>query len=377
MALSMTIKLERSMRAGKGFCAALLLAASTTALAQTPELTFGGYLAGSLRDLDSDFEPAEDSFEGTNNASHLNLKAALKSETLSGFLFYERGLRNDKAGIEPDRQLYLGLDTPYGRLTAGKKASAYREAGERVDPFYDTSVAGFNGRAMSEGASYGLSNLTNGFSKQGIAYTSPEILGGLQLNGGAFIGTKKSPNNKTDAAAGAVYTLKNLVGEGSLLSLGAQYLKIENGTAFALGNSRLNDRAPVGGTPGASDNVRVHGAFVTSRFSLGASFEHIDVKAEPKARGYLYVAATAALSPETRLAVNYGRLDFKTGSPALSGDGYGIGLFQKLNDNVNAYVAGRRVSLDGPGDSTSLAVGLSINFSTQLYPWAASAGGDE
>ena len=364
------------MKTAIGFAAALLLV-SAAAQAQTPELTFGGYLAGSVRDLNSDFEPAEDDFEGTNNASRLNLKAALQGETITGFAFYERGLRNDKAGIEPDRQLYLGLETPYGRLTAGKKASAYREAGERLDPFYDTSVVGFNGRAMSEGASYGLSNLTNAFSQKSIAYTSPEILGGLQLNGGAFIGTKSSPNDKTDLAGGAVYSLKDALGEGTLLSAGVQYLKIENGTAFALGNSRLNDRAPVGGTPGKSDNYRVHGAFASSRFSLGASFEHIDVKTEPKARGYLFVAATAALNKSNRLAVSYGRLDFKTGSPALSGDGYSLGLFHKFNDSVNGYIAGRSVSLDAPGDTTSVAVGLSINFSTKLYPWSANSGSGE
>ena len=357
--------------------ALLALGLSGTAMAETPELTLGGYLAGSLRDLKSDFEPMEDGFEGTNNASYLNLKASYKTELFNSFAFYERGLRNDKAGIEPDRQLYLGVDGAFGRLTIGKKASAYREAGERLDPFYDTSVAGFNGRAMSEGASYGLSNLTNAFSRNGIAYRTPEILGGLQLNAGAFIGTENAPNQKVDAAAGFAYTVKDVAGEGTTLSLGSQYLKIKNGSPFVLGNSRINDRVPVGGTPGESDNVRVHGAFTTSKFSLGASFEHIDVKTEPKARGYAFVAATLALDEATRVAASYGRLEFKTGSPALSGDGFGVGLFRKLGDSVNGYIAGRRVSLDGPGKTNSVAVGLSFNFSTKLYPFSIGGGSDE
>lgn len=360
----------------------LSFVASGSALAQTPaptstgspELVLGGYLAGSLRDLDSDFEPTEDGFEGMNNASRVSLKASLKSELLSGFAYYERGLRNDKAGIKPDRQLYLGIDSPYGKLTAGKKASAYREAGEQLDPFYDTSTAGFNGRAMSEGASYGLSNLTNGFSHNEVAYVSPIVLGGLQLNAGVFIGTKSAPNDKLDKAVGAVYALPGAGGEGNVLSFGVQALQIENGTAFVLGNSRLNDRAPVGGTPGRSDNVRLHAAFTTPKFSLGGSFEHVDVKAEAKARGYGYVAGTFALSDTTRLAASYGRLEFKAGSPALSGDGFSLGLFRKLGENFNGYLAARHAKLDGPGDTTSLAVGVSYAFNVSLYPLTLGGG---
>lgn len=348
--------------------AMLMLCTASSAWAQLPELTLSGYFAGSMRNLDSNFEPAEDDLEGTNNASRLNLKASLQVQQLTSFAVYERGLRNDKAGIEPDRQLYIGLETPYGLLTAGKKASAYREAGEKLDPFYDTSVAGFNGRAMSEGASYGLSNLSNGFSRSEFAYVSPQIAGNLRLNASAFVSDKRAPNNETDTALGAVYALPGIGGAANVLTAGVQYLSIENGSAFVLGNSRLNDRAPVSGTPGPSDNVRVHGAFTTPRFSLGASFEHIDVKAERKARGYLFVAGSYALDDATRLAASYGRLEFKAGSPALSGDGYSLGVFRKIASNINGYVAGRRVLLDGPGTTTSIAVGLSANFSARLFP---------
>lgn len=356
-------------RAYQVLAAGIVMGFGQAAFAQNVELTFGSYLAGSLRHLDSDFEAGEDRFDGDNNASRVNLKAALSGEQGRVFAFYERGLRNDKAGIEPDRQLYIGVDSAYGTLTAGKKASAFREAGERLDPFYDTAIVGFNARAFTEGASYGLSNLTNAFSQNSVAYTSPVLLGGLQLNAGAFIGSKSAPNDKIDYAAGGAYTLSDAFVEGNALTAGVQYLKIENGTAFALGNSRLNDRAPVGGTPGKSDNIRVHAAYAMPRFTVGVSFEHIDVKAERKARGYFYSAATYALTEATRLAVSYGHLDFKTGSPALSGDGISLGVFQKLTDNVNAYVAGRHVMLDSPGDTTSIAAGLSVNFNGKLVPW--------
>ena len=149
-------------------------------------------------------------------------------------------------------------------------------------------------------------------------------------------------------------------------------MQIENPTAFALGNSRLNRRSPVGGSPGESDNIRLHAAFATPRFSLGVSAEHIDVKAEPKARGYLFTSATFALNPKFRLAASYGRLDFKTGSPALSGDSYALGLFARLGESVNGYLGARRSLLDNHTDATTVAIGLSISLRGTLY----AAGGN-
>jgi|GEM_PF-1405017 len=356
-------------------CSAMLMAVSAAfpVHALESELNLNTYLAGSLRQLDSDFETAEDDFEGTNNASRVNLNGSVKNEYGKLFAAYERGLRNDKNGIEQVRQVYAGIDTGYGQLVGGKKASEYRLVGEQLDPFYDTSVVGFNGRAHSEGASYGLSNLTNGFSRNMVAYSTPMLFERLQLNGAGFFNDKDAPNDKTDYGFGARYSQPGLE-EGAMLTAGVQYLKIENAAAFAASNLTRSEMLAVGGSPGPSASIRVYGAYTAPKYSLAVSLEQIDVDAEPEAREYFYAAATYAVAENTRMALSYGRLEFKAGSPALSGDGVSFGVFQKLGKYMNAYVAGRKVYLDGPGDTSSLAAGVSINLDAKLLPTFSVSG---
>lgn len=355
--------------------AALLLGAvAAPAQAIEAELKLDTYLAGSLRYLESDFERAEDNWEGTNNASRVGLTGFVKNDYARLFAVYDRGLRNDKAGIEQVRQVYAGLDTAYGQLVGGKKASEYRLSGERLDPFYDTSVTGFNARAQSEGASYGLSNLTNGFSRNMIGYTTPALFGTLRINGAVFLNDKDGPNDQEDYSGGASLTVPGLA-EGDGVTVGAQYLKIENPAAFIAGNPARNELLAVAGSPGVSTSYRTYGAYAGPKFSIGASYENVDVDAEPSARKYYFAAGTYALTEQVRVALSYGRLDFKTGSPALSGDGYSAGLFYKATPQVNTYVAVRQVYLDNVGDTTSVAVGMSIAFGLKLYPFELFGGG--
>ncbi|MDP3856162.1 MAG: hypothetical protein Q8Q73_00220 [Stagnimonas sp.] len=340
------------------------------------ELKLNGYFAGSLRKLETHFEPQEDQWEGTNNASRISLAGFVKNDYARLFAAYDRGLRNDKNGIEQVRQVYAGVDTAYGQLLGGKKASEYRLSGERLDPFYDTSVVGFNGLAQSEGASYGLSNLSNGYSRNMIAYSTPALFGMLRLNGAAFINDKSAPNDTEDYSGGGSLSLPGL-GEDSSATVGAQYLKIRNPAAFAVGNPTRNELLGVGGSPGLSTSYRAYAAYTMPRFSLGLSYENVDVKAEPDPRQYLFAAGTYALTDSIRVAASYGHLAFKSGSPDLSGDGYSLGLFRKVSDSINTYIAARRVDLDGPGSSTSIAAGVSVNFDIKLYPFELFGGGDE
>lgn len=355
---------------------ALMLAAAAPAQALEAELNLNTYLAGSLRYLETDFETGEDQFEGTNNASRLSLSGKLQNEYLRLFGVYDRGLRNDKNGIEQIRQVYLGVDTAYGQLLAGKKASEYRLSGERLDPFYDTSVAGFNGRAQSEGASYGLSNLTNGYSRNMLAYSTPLLDDSVQLNGGVFLGNEDAPNDEMDYTAGGSYSLPGLE-QDSKATVGAQYLKIENVAAFAAGNPSRNELLAVGGSPGVSTNYRIYGAYSAPKYSLGLSYESVEVDSEPEARKYYFLAGTYALSETLRVAASYGYLDFQPGSPALSGSGYSLGLFRKMGEYSTSYIAARQVSLDSGGDSSSIAVGMSIAFDIKLYPFSLFGDSDD
>jgi len=357
--------------------AVVLAAIALPAHAIEAELKLNGYFAGSLRKLETHFEPQEDQWEGTNNASRVRLTGFVKNDYARVFGVFDRGLRNDKAGIEQIRQVYGGLDTAYGTLIGGKTASEYRLSGERLDPFYDTSVVGFNGLANTEGGSYGLSNLTNGFSRNMISYSTPALFGIVRLNGGAFLNDKPAPNNQEDYTGGGSVTLPGGLGEGSSVTVGAQYLKIKNPAAFAVNNLTRDELLGVGGSPGVSDSYRAYAAYTAPKFSLAASYENVDVKAEPDPRKYYYAAGTYAITDTIRFAASYGYLDFKTGSPALSGDGFSVGFFRKANEHVNSYIAMRRVDLDSAGSSTSIAVGMSIDFDIKLYPFELFGGGDE
>jgi len=357
--------------------AVLMAAIALPVQAVEGELKLNGYFAGSLRKLETHFEPQEDSWEGTNNASRVRLTGFVKNDYARVFGVFDRGLRNDKAGIEQIRQVYGGLDTAYGTLIGGKTASEYRLSGERLDPFYDTSAVGFNGLANSEGASYGLSNLTNGFSRNMISYSTPALFGAVRLNGGAFLNDKAAPNDQEDYTGGGSVTLPGGLGEGSSLTLGAQYLKIKNPAAFVVNNMTRNELLGVAGSPGVSESYRTYAAYTAPKFSLAASYENIDVKAEPDPRKYYFAAGTYAITDSIRFAASYGYLDFQAGSPALSGDGFSVGFFRKVNDSVNSYLAMRRVDLDSRGSSTSIAVGLSVDFDIKLYPFELFGGGGD
>ena len=348
----------------------------TLAAAQSPwfELEVGLYGAGSARELRGSIQPSAPSSEAIDNASRADASARFNFDAVRLAATYERGFRNDRAGIMPERQRNLTLDSALGKLLIGDAPSAFRVAGERLDPFFDTALSGFNGRVLGEGAGYGLSNLTNSVTRNSAAYTTPALFGGLQLNAAGYLGTKDAPNDEIDRAVGVAYTFDGLGGEGRVLHVGAQALQIENPTAFALGDSRLNRRSPVGGSPGESDNLRLHAAYTTPRFSLGISGEHIDVKSEPKARGYLFTSATYAVNPNLKLAASYGHLDFKAGSPPLSGNSFALGAFARVSEMTTAYIGARRTLLDNNTDSTVLAIGLSMSLRGTLLSFGGDSG---
>lgn len=344
----------------------VFMVASSQAFAAGTEIVVSGKLAGSARYLDSDYEGA-DEFKLVNNASRVSLGVQTTTGDFQWFGVVEAGEKNQKAGIDALRQLYAGVETPVGAFVVGRKASDYRLSGESLDPFYDTAIAGFNGREAREGAGYGLSNLTNGFSHTTLAYTSPALFGALRLNAAAYLSSEDEPNDQVDYAAGAEYSMPGF-GADHRLDLGVQYIKIENPAAFAAGNPARNGLLTVGGSPGESDSYRAYASYATAQFTLSASYESVDVAAEPEARAYSFVSGTYALCERTQLAASYGWLDFETGSPALSGTGVSLGVFQELLPNLKGYIAARQISLDAAGDATTAAVGFTYSFSVAAHP---------
>jgi predicted porin len=163
-----------------------------------------------------------------NNASNFRITAAAQEVGIRAFMAYERGASNDRneqqgTGIEDVREFFGGVSGAYGTLLYGRKATDYRLAGERLDPFYNTSLAGFNGQFASEGASFGLSSFTNGYASDTVAYRTPAIYG-FSGNVGVFVNDNDSQGSgdKADYAAGVAYANSGWLG----LDVGLQALDI-------------------------------------------------------------------------------------------------------------------------------------------------------
>ncbi len=352
---------------------ALALLPLHAAQAVVSTLDLDVYLAGSLRYQEGEAETSaqEDQFEGVNNGTNLSLTGAFKWPNSRVFATYERGLRNDKIGIEQVRQVYGGIDSVAGHLHIGKLINEYRAIGQKVDPFYDTAIVGFNARAYGEGASYGLSNLNNAFSRNAVTYKTPFFESKIQFNAGAFFNDKDAPNDEIDYTGGFIVTLPGEQ-EGTKFTAALQYLEIKNPASFAVGNTTRNEMLGVGGSPGISNNTHFMVAYTTPKASFGANYENVDVKAETRPRRYSAISTTIAAGEKNRIAALVGYLDFP-GQAAIEGKGYALGFFRKISETGNFYLAARHIELDNDNDQTGVAMGMSFNFGFNLLTFGADA----
>lgn len=350
-------------------------------------------LAGSAQALDTDitldgqigfsvgyFDDEEgDNFSLHNNASRIGIEASASSGGYTGFARYERGMdvynphsdftpgSSDSLSQDFVREFYAGLETPWGRATAGRMRAAYARAGQRVDPFYDTSVGGFSGTAESyagQGAGYGLSNLSNGFSDRVLELQSGDY-GGLQVNATFYFDRRF--DNDHDYGVGVSYA--NELVRDQPFEVSVQHLEVRNETASLV---PFDADASVAGSPGKSRNTRVAGVYDLGFVAIGANFERVDVDAERRARNYWAASGTVPLSPEFRIAATIGVLDLPSsgGVPAepFSGLGGTLGAFYEVLPGLNTYAALRYVELDDhdAGSSWGAGVGASYNFNVTL-----------
>lgn len=278
-----------------------------------------------------------------NNGSNFRITAAAQEGGIRAFMAYERGASNDQLGVEDVREFFGGVSGVLGTGLLGRKASDYRQAGERLDPFYNTSVSGFNGQFASEGASYGLSSLTNGYTSNTVAYHSP-IWDGFDFNVGAYINdnNNQGAGDKADFALGAGYANSDWLG----LDAGVQVLDI-------------NGNVVTGSPAGSSEAYRVHGSIGQNLWAVGASFEMVDVKLEPKARQYGFVSASYQILEPIRLAATYGHV---ANSPSYDGNGATLGAFYDITKNLSTYTAVRYVKLDNGNQDQTVTVAGGVKF---------------
>jgi predicted porin len=338
-----------------------------------PDVNLSGTFALSLSYFNNDSSLGRVSdTELENNASNFRLTAAAQEVGLRAFVAYERGADNDDDDTTLDssesvREFFGGLSGTYGTLLYGRKGTDYKLAGERLDPFYNTSVAGFNGQSAgnitgdnlpsAEGASYGLSNLTNGFTSNTLSYRSPALFG-FGGNAAVYVNDDDtSTSDDADYALGLGYANSAWLG----LDVGVQALSI---------NGNVVTNSP----PGDGEAYRLHGSIGEKLWAVGVSFEIVDVEAERDARQYAFASGSYQLLQDLRLAAAFGNVS-GTGTapgalPAANFDGNGItlGAFYDLTKNLSSYAALRYVKLDdnNEDETTTVATGLKFVFDVDL-----------
>lgn len=335
-----------------------LALAAPAALALDPEVNLSGtfglslssydYAGQTLSRTDTDLE---------NNASNFRITAAAQDVGIRAFIAYERGASNDRStteggSAEDVREFFGGVSGAWGMVVAGRKASDYRIAGERLDPFYNTSVAGYNGQFASEGGGYGLSNLTNGYVPNTVAVRSASLWG-FTANAATYISDQdSSTGDRADYGGGLGFANSEWLG----LDAGVQVLDI-------------NNPVPVVSTaPGPGRAWRAHASLGANLWAAGVSYEILDVEAEADPRRYLFIAGSWQLLEPLRLAASYGRVDRMRADTGFNGNGGTVGAFYDLMRNLSVYAAARVVALDNAEQArtTTFATGAKFVFDVDL-----------
>ncbi len=333
---------------------------ATPAMAVETDFDLYGVFAYSLSQYESD--AAGDDFDAENNGSFLGLSVSGEERGITAFAVYERGFdRFNSASTNSEsedfvRQFYGGLSGRYGVLSYGRKSTTYKQAGRKLDPFYDSSIVGFNAQFANEGASYGLSNLTNAFASNTVEYQAPEWHG-FSAHGALYINDngEAQGNDDDDYGLGLAYE-DHERGFG----LGVEYLD-SNGGDVVFGVGKLVE----------FEATRLYGVYGYKALTVGASYEHVDISDESDPRGYGIISASYQLLPDIVLALTYGHLqdvvpNAVANPDGINGDGISIGAFYDIISGLKAYVAARTIDLDSGNEVQTYAVGFSYEFALDL-----------
>lgn len=336
-----------------------LMSTAVPAMAIDYQAAVDGLLAFSASRYSSDVT-GNDSNAHTN-ASNAGLSLSATQAEYRAFLLYHARFERANESVpnvmpgKRETEFFGGVSTPFGTLGYGRQASFYRKAGRELDPFYNTSVVGFGGVFAAEGASYGLSNLTNGFNDDTLAYASPNF-GGISLRA-SWLRDTGDTHADDDYGLGLRYAP-----ESTPLVAGIEFLDSNGGDAvFGVGKRE------------AFNAIRVYGSYRWEALLLGASLEHVDVDNEADKRKYALLTASYALAPKLTLSTNLGLLDDvipnATANPdGLDGEGLTVGAFYEVTPRFIAYVAARGVRLDSNADTETYAIGARYEFSYTVFP---------
>lgn len=281
-----------------------------------------------------------------NNASRLGVRGDVSGKTISAFFHLETGVSVDSdtegRGIT-QRFFYGGLRGDFGAVTVGRHTAAYKAAGLGIDPFYDTSAISAAGgvptTGLFAGATFGLSDLTNGFADRAVSYASPGVVG-FTGNGVVYL----DPDADHDYGFGLRYQRHGF-------DAGLQYYL-----------SRSDENWAQAGP--ADDAVRVHGSYRGGeRWTAAVSYEYVTSATEGGGdQDYLYVAGTVAITSSLMAAVSAG--DVSPGDvSSVAGRGINVGIWYSLFPRTRIYGLYSWLDRDQGERRQILSVGFAQNFS--------------
>ena len=298
--------------------------------------TFGSSnsLYGDFRYSLNDVDAGTNTTSSDNNASRLGFKGDFGDpEGITAFYNLQTGVNVDSAADAfSQRFFFAGIKGKFGKVAYGRTSTAYKMAGLRLDPFYDSSAGpGFGG------ANFGLSPLTNGWTDNSLTYTSPK-LGHFTVNAAAFL--DDSDEDEHDANVGILY-------KNETISAGFQYAHIADTGVIAKGAADSNA-------------ARFHVAARWGKWNFNASIEKIDVS-QGNDQDYLYLSSTYKMSDTLKFAASVGTADDV--SVTADGDGYSLGMFYTMPTRTVISLMYSTVDYDNGTDRDIFALGVSQKFS--------------
>ncbi len=282
----------------------------------------------------------QDGQSADNNGSRLGFQG----EKGQFFFAVELGLDVDQSngaanGLASTRHAFVGFNSGYGTVTFGRINTAYKLAGQRIDPFYDTAAANYVGGFAPEGASYGLSNLINGWTDNSVAYLSPEVAG-LTINAGAHL--QELNDEDHDYSIGLDYRMGDL-------TAGIQYLMVGADAANGV-------IAGAGSVVDTAAQVTAH--YAGKGWTVGGSYEFVELRNVNDERGYAYLAGTYDLGEDLTLAASVGQVDQGAGE----GIGATLGAFVNLMEDFQLYGLYSYADLDNDTENNTLSFGVKYGF---------------
>lgn len=246
-------------------------------------------------------------------------------------------------GLAATRNAYIQFEGRGGTLRIGRTRSAYARTLVQVDAFYDTSSTNFVGGFSGEGATYGMSNLANGWTDNALDYVSPKWHG-LALHAAGY--AQELNDEDHDYYLG--------------LSFGSDHTTFQAGHAFI---GAQNADAVIAGAETVADSA-THATLLLEWDSVkvGASYEFLKLRAIADDRQYAQLSVS--LYPNRKLSFDI------AGGVVSQGPGEGIGGSVGIRGKIGPLASWRLLhsysDLENDAESQITSFQFKINFDVDV-----------